>query len=257
MDPFRKAAQRRPPGLRWPDHGDTVSLTIRVDLGPRVPMFRLADCVSDLASVTELGSKWGELLAESAAGWDIANLARRGDRHGLEFLLREELYDLHFEEVHELLYGGPPPYRWLLAGHPVWGLLQAQRAGDIRGQATRPTRLTYENPLELILCGTGALLMGAVMAARLVRDWSSQRRIAAAAATQAEAEARKAEAEADRAETTADFARWMADEAKAGRGGLPQMELLKAITPGEARAIERLAEQDVQLSIPPGFGNSG
>jgi hypothetical protein len=48
----------------------------------------------------------------------------------------------------------------------------------------------------------------------------------------------------------------MAEEARAGRGALPQLELLKAITPDEARAIDRLAEQDVQLSLPPGFGST-
>lgn len=219
-------------------------------------MFKLGECVSDLTDVTELGTKWGGLLAETAASWDIANLVRQSDRRGLELLLREELYDLHFEEARELLYGSPPPDRWLLAGHPVWGLLQDQRASELRGQTTRPTRLTYENPLELILCGTGALLMGAVMAARLARDWSSQRRIVAAAATQAEAEARKAEGEADRAE---DHCRLCALDGRRGEGrprGTPADGATEGHHPGEARAIERLAQQDVQLSLSAGFGTT-
>lgn len=90
MDFFHSAAQRRPGGLRWPGpESDLSSLTIRVDLGPRISMMKLADSVSDLASVVELGTKWGESLAQSAAAWDVAYVLRRGDRHGLERLLDE------------------------------------------------------------------------------------------------------------------------------------------------------------------------
>lgn len=232
------------------------SLTIRVNLGPRIPMTKLTDSVADLASVVELGTKWGETLAQSAAAWDIADVLRRGERHGLELLLERELGGEGFHELLDFIYDAPPPYRWMSAGHPAWELARDRRAVNIRGQAARPTSLRYENPLELILCGAGSLLMGVILAARLVRDWSNQRRIGAAAAAQAEAEARKAYAEAGRAEAAADFARWMAEEAKSGRGALPQLELLKAITPHEARAIERLAEQDVELSLPPWFGDA-
>lgn len=219
-------------------------------------MTKLADTVTDLASVVELGTRWGETLAQTAAAWDLAYVLRRGDRRGLELLLERELDGERLHDLLDFVYDAPPPYRWMSAGHPAWELARDRRAVDIRGRAARPTSLRYENPLELILCGAGSLLMGAIVVARLVRDWSSQRRIAAAAVAQAKAEARKAHAEAERAEIATDFARWMADEARAGRGALPQLELLKAITPDEARAIDRLAEQDVQLSLPPGFGEA-
>ena len=109
MDFFHSAAQRRPGGLRWPGpESDLSSLTIRVDLGPRISMMKLADSVSDLASVVELGTKWGESLAQSAAAWDVAYVLRRGDRHGLERLLERELGGgpeseelLHFVRGHE------------------------------------------------------------------------------------------------------------------------------------------------------------
>lgn len=170
MDFFDSAAQRRPGGLRWPGpESDLSSLTIRVDLGPRISMMKLADSVSDLASVVELGTKWGESLAQSAAAWDVAYVLRRGDRHGLERLLERELGGgPESEELLHFVYDPPPPYRWMSAGHPAWELARDRRAVNIRGQAARPTSIRYENPLELILCGAGSLLMGAILVARLV-----------------------------------------------------------------------------------------
>ena len=51
--------------------------------------------------------------------------------------------------------------------------------------------VSYRNPIEVILGGSGFLMVGAMLMLRIVRDWSSARRYGAVAATMTESTARR------------------------------------------------------------------
>lgn len=63
------------------------------------------------------------------------------------------------------------------------------------GARTTVVTVRYENPLEVLLIGSGMFIAGVILAARTARDWSAARRTGVATAR--EAEARMTEARAD------------------------------------------------------------
>lgn len=113
------------------------------------------------------------------------------------------------------------------------------------GQAATVRRLEYSNPIELVLMGSGMLIAGVVVAARLVRDWSTTRRTNEAVAREAEAEARMTE---DRARLYS----WMVDEARRGASPMPIGDLVQIVTPPEVKALSRLSQDPVTLELPRG-----
>jgi len=99
--------------------------------------------------------------------------------------------------------------------------------------------------LEVILTGSGFLIVGTIYVLRMVRDWSSKRREGAAVAREAEATARQKSAGAALME-------WLVEEAKAGRLHVPPGDLLAAVSSYQTEVLHRLAEDDVQLQVPAG-----
>jgi hypothetical protein len=70
-------------------------------------------------------------------------------------------------------------------------------------EVSRGVEVSYRNAIEVILGGSGFLMVGAMLMLRIVRDWSSARRAGAVAATMTESAAR-------RSTTYADLAEWLA-----------------------------------------------
>lgn len=233
----------RPPGLRPPHSGDTASLTIAVDIGPLVSADRLATTVADLAALVDVGARWGIELARTAAEWDIvSDLGERGPgalgralrNEGLSHGLQRRWLDLPWE------------VDWP-GGHPEFGTLRDVHADRLLGRHPTVVRLCYENPVELILAGSGMLIAGVMYAARMARDWSAQRRAA-------EAIAREAEAEADMTEARSELYRWMVREARRGRAPIPIGDLVRVVTPAEVKALNRLSDSPITLELPRGMG---
>ncbi len=123
--------------------------------------------------------------------------------------------------------------------------LAAARATRTIGSRIEVISAEYRNPIEVVLGGSGFLLLGVIYALRFVRDWSNTRRVDAARATQAEQDAR-------RASSHADFSEWLVSEARRGNLHVPPQELVNIVTNSDLRAIDRLAENEVQLQLPPG-----
>lgn len=213
-----------------------------MDLGPNAPIEEVARRIHDLSVLVEVGHGWGVELARTAADWDLSYELRTGGPDAVERLL----------EAEEM----PFPARWLPSGSPFlepvwpradleWLALRDLHAESLLGTPTSVQRLEYANPIELILLGSGLLLRGVIIAARLVRDWSAQRRINSATAREAEAQARMTE---DRARLYS----WMVDQATSGQSPIPVGDLVQITTPADIRALSRLAEDPVTLELPRG-----
>ncbi len=138
-----------------------------------------------------------------------------------------------------------------------WGFTLARTTDQAPQSPNRPLgtpvrlhHMTYENPLEVTLTGSGFLIAGVIYVLRMVRDWSSARRSAAAAARQAEAIADEARARASQAWNEADILRWLTREAQAGHWHIPPTDLVNLVRPDDLAALNRLAIDDVTLTLP-------
>jgi hypothetical protein len=249
MDP----SNRLPPGLRVPAAGDLASVTWRADLGGDARLGDLADLLRDLDTVVAVGGRWGLTLARAATEHQLEyEIGRGGPRALLDAVTQLGLDRRDFDgDIDRWYFEGP--WRWRSRrGRPsFWSpeallrLLVDARTPDALGLAMQTRSVAYRNPLEVILSGSGFLLLGTITALRLVRDWSNTRRHGSAEAQEAEASARRYSAQADLME-------WLVDETKAGRLHIPPSDLLNSVSAGQGEAIRRLAEQDVQLGLPPG-----
>lgn len=198
-----------------------------------------------------VGERWGSMLARVAAQHQLAyEVARSGPTSLLE--VAEQLgLDADALDIERWYFEGP----WMRPsrpGRPVFlspdDLLRSiadLRVPESLGSSMRVRRLEYQNPLEVVLSGSGFLLLGSIYVARMIRDWSSTRHQGLAAAQAAEAHARQDSARADLME-------WLVQEAKQGRLHLPPGDLLNSVTPDEGAAMGRLADQEVQLQLPSG-----
>lgn len=218
-----------------------ATLGITVDVGPSALISELSRRIDDLCVVVEVGHRWGFGLARTVASWD---LYYEIDRRGPEAL--EELFGPEWRRrrrsrryMYEFLEFGP------FFEDPEWITLLDRRAEGLIGQPVTVGRLQYQNPIELVLGGSGLLLLGVAMAARLVRDWSSTRRTNEAVAREAEAEARMTE---DRAR----LYRWMVNEARRGDSPIPVGELVQIVTPAEVKSLARLSADAITLQLPQG-----
>jgi len=251
-----------PPGLRPPAGGEFFTVTWRADLGSRARLGDLALRLRDLSTAVQLGERWGTQLARAAAYQELVNRIDKEGPRAIDYVAERlgyrprDLADLH-EWVH---FGGwPRGPRWR-PGHFHFGdpatLLQAvadMELPDVLGQPPRAERVAYENPLEVVLGGSGLLLAGVASVLRLIRDWSNTRRQGAAEAHSAEAGARERDAKADQCEARADLVRWLVDEATAGRVAIPVGDLLDVVTQDDETALQRLAGDQVELQLPSGL----
>ena len=116
---------------------------------------------------------------------------------------------------------------------------------------TVPTveRLVYENPFEIILAvivlGVAGLKYGAFTEfAKMIRDWSADKRLREAEADLKQADARLRNAEASKAEAEAEVARRFANQTSR----LDDLDEA-APTPGEIGAISRTSGRDIEVRL--------
>jgi len=241
--------QNLPFELRRPVGGDVLSLTWTADIGPAASVGRVADHLHDLQTALDLGERWGLAYAERSAAYALwSEISRRGPA-----AIQRKVNDwpgLGGPDIPEEAFFDPEswPYRrrpgWYGADpDDVVGLLSSVEVPRLLGSPMQATHIEYNNPVEVMLLGAGFVLLGGVKVLRMIRDWSSQKRIGEAVADAAEAAARQAN-------TAADLGEWLAAEAKHGRQHVPIGELLRAVTPADLAALSRLADSDVQLQLP-------
>jgi hypothetical protein len=97
--------------------------------------------------------------------------------------------------------------------------------------------------------------VGLIVVLRMVRDWSSEKRAGAARAREAEARADAMRAVASRYMAEAEIVQWLAREGRAGR--VPTSDLLALVRHDDLDALNRLADGDVTLGLPPGVNPGG
>lgn len=222
----------------------------RVDVGAGARVGELADLLHDLDATVMVGERWGMTLARAAARYQLVyEVGRRGPEALIESARQLGLDERDALDVERWHFEGPWRYwrraRPFLGPEELFRWLADVRAPDLLGSPVQVQHAEYRNPLEVMLTGSGFLILGTIYALRMVRDWSNKRREGAAAAREAEAAARRQAAGADLME-------WLVEEAKAGRLHVPPGDLLGAVTAAEGEAMRRLAAEDVQLQLPPG-----
>jgi hypothetical protein len=121
---------------------------------------------------------------------------------------------------------------------------------ELLGTRTAVEHSEYSNPLKVTLQGSGLSLRGVASVLRIVRDWDSDKRQAAALADRAEAEAEQAKAAARQEDARADLTRLVVDEVIAGRLPVPPSDLLRLVTGFDQTALRRLSTVPVELELP-------
>jgi hypothetical protein len=238
--PMDYSAQR-PRGLRPPENGDTTRLVISVDLGRDRGLDDVALYLSDLATLVDVGHRWGIELSRAAVDWESAPALRDPERgYDVGRALLGEGFDVPGDRRSRI-----PPWEWAWGDDIQWRTLRDLRARQLLGDRTTVLAVRYENPLEVILAGSGMLIAGVILAARTIRDWSNTRRVGSATAREAEAEARLTEARADLYEH-------LVNETKRGQTPVPVGDLVQIVTPPEIKSLNRLAERPIALELPRG-----
>jgi hypothetical protein len=220
-------------------------------MGAGVRIGDLATYLEDLGTAIAVGERWGSMFARAAAqqqlGYEVTSRGPRALREAAEQLgLDEDVLDIerwYFEGP----WGRPrrPGQAVFWSPDDLLRMLADLRVPESLGSPVRTQHLEYRNPLEVVLSGSGFLLLGSIYVVRIVRDWSSTRRQDAATAQTLEAHARQDSARADLME-------WLVTEAKEGRLHVPPGDLLNSVSPDESAAMARLAEQKVQIQLPTG-----
>jgi hypothetical protein len=228
-----------------------VNLTWRADLGAGARIGEIAIHLEDLGTAITVGERWGSVLARAAAQHQLAyEVTSRGPR-ALSEAAGQLGLDVDPMDMERWYFEGRPGMVPVRPGRDFWPPdVLLRTIADLRmpgslGSPMRTQHLEYRNPLEVVLSGSGFLLLGSIYVVRIVRDWSNTRRQDAAAAQTSEAHARQDSARADLME-------WLVTETKEGRLHVPPVDLLNSVSPDESKAMGRLAEQEVQLQLPPG-----
>jgi hypothetical protein len=244
-----------PAGLRPPIGGDQVAVTYSADLGPLARVGDIAHLLKDLDDAVLLGEQWGIIIGRAASVQEVLDqLARRGPGAIEDAALSRGFRARDVHAIDEWIHTGY--LSWRPGRFPFPDPLALVRAladyqtADRLGDPVRLRRLNYQNPLTVDLTGSGFLVAGVIYILRVIRDWSSSRRAAAAAADRAEAVADEARAGASIAWSQADILDWFANEARAGRWHVPPGDLLATVRPEDLAALNRLAAADVTLSLP-------
>lgn len=246
---------RLPRGLQPPAYGDTVTVGWRADLGREARVGDVGNHLHDLQVAIDLGERWGTLLATAAAVLLFEEQVRGA---GPGFLSREldqwnidPRVAMHIEEW---VLTGEWPRRRDLGRFAVEGplnvvrLISNRRVPELLGEPATAQHVEYRNPVEVVLIGSGLLLLGTVKVLRLIRDWSTDRRTSAARADVADAVARTYKSRARLAD-------YLVREAIQGREHVPVGDLLGVTTAVDLDAVERLTSTDVRLELPPGLAS--
>jgi hypothetical protein len=198
--------------------------------------------------------------------------------------------EVWFEEWYRLQrrFGGKGSSRWLLSTPLLWSPLADSRLGEIAPDLyaqlvadevrlrlpTVPTveRVSYENPLEVILVGVAGVLTGVGFKfgtftefLKIIRDWPAERREGQARAREAEATASQAEVRVQREAAEVDRVRAETRElnARASKAEL-EAEILRryalqgnrlddlvevGLVPRELQAMTQLTAGDIALEL--------
>jgi hypothetical protein len=242
MEALRKSLQ-----ISDKQGGEAVRVFWTAELRAPLGAGDLARYLEDVNTAIGVGEQWGTTFARAAAKQDLIDQILQ---HGADALASAASdLDLDLDELREL-------HVWLRYGKGGRGLPLggSRRSIEIVADASvphllgNPLRLAhaqYSNPLSLEFVSPhgGFLVMGAVMVARFVRDWSNKRKGGAA-------KVRRDEAEADMATAQAELFRWAVDEVRSGRVHVPPGEVIKMITSNDMQTLSRLSETPTYLRGP-------
>ncbi len=276
-------------------HAVVEDLSVLLDLGLRV------DTMAAQRDAEDTIERWwrdqpGQIYERSLRLDERASaeLQRLIEQRNREDELRERLAatppEIWLEEWYRVRrrYGGkawprmlPPPFAaWSsLADSPLHDLapeisarLVAEEAAHLLPSVPTVERLSYENPLELILIGVAGVLTGAgfkfgtfTELAKLIRDWSADKREREAQARQAAANARRAEVQVRREEAEVDRTRAETREidARASKAEV-EAEILRryalqgnrvddlveaGLAPRELQAVAQLSSATVEVEV--------
>lgn len=207
------------------------------------------------AQAMDLADRWALVAANDGANRAFTYALSGVEMTDLFKTLTEEGYDIG--SLEKPLYAmrqdinSRLKYENALDDLPVLPLIESISASSIPNLLGPPPslrRISYENPVEIIIGGIAFGLWGVVSVFRLVRSWSSRRRTERAAASIAEAEARIAMKRADIVE-------YLADEVKAGRLQIAPADLVKLVQQADLEALSKLAAADVTLELPSAIGH--
>jgi hypothetical protein len=240
-----------PEGLRPPALGDSLAFTWVANLGRDATVGAIAAHLQSLQVVLDLGERWGLIHAERAAAiafeLDLRTRGPEALNEAFESWPENRLYPHRYERAFsdpEYWYRRGMPGGYTAGPDDLIRLLSSREVPRLLGQSVRARHVEYNNPVEVVLFGAGFVLVGTVKVLRMIRDWSSQRRIGDSIADSAEAAAQQNK-------TAADLGAWLVEEAQAGRQHVPISDLLKYVGPQDLTAIQQLADLDVQLQLPP------
>jgi hypothetical protein len=210
---------------------------VRIDLGANAPIETINSAISDLAAVCAFGSELQRRVSRAA-------LLRR--------VLRDLPPEAFYDEIELFERFYPLGGRWQVAAlattHdldlPMPNAVSRQLASYIREYGTDDEvvvrELHYANPLDvwLILAAGGVVLQ----LVRMIRDWSSERRVGNARAADVENAVQMRKAVRDQ----------IIQRIAQGDIPIPEQWIENALTQDPVGAFERLSRRNVELpSIPP------
>jgi hypothetical protein len=205
------------------------------------------DAVRD---VLDLGDRWAIILAHDAAARALVAELMSSDAPSLEPLRDvldpsdEKQVEFAVQQIH--LFFKNFGEQGFIDLPSILGKYADAALPELLRPAIRAEEISYRNPIELILLGSGVAVLAAVQAFRLVRDWNSRKQIGQAAAKTAEAQARIDVARADIVE-------YFAGEVTAGRVQVKPSEFAKLATPTDLKALSALVGAETTLELPRGL----
>lgn len=205
-----------------------AELTWRLDLGSRAHLDDVSEFVGNVGTVCHFGSALQRIVNRNDALYQV--ISGRS-----EFYLEAQEEYLSFRRWRS----GPP---WVVLPGPQLASAALERAvarqlftSEVEGRAeVRVERLTYENPLELVIVATGAAILGIL---RLVRDWPANRRLADARARDFESRAR----------TSDELRQVVVQQVAAGQLRLTPEQVLPLLTFDVEQALRALAEAPLSI----------
>lgn len=198
-------------------------VTLRIDLGPYVPVEDLSELVANIGTACSFGSALQRLSDRNDALYQVLRTQSPFSRDPGEAFA---VFSTRYEQIHSL----GQPAAFLPSPRLERAVSEQLQEMDAAARAeVRVERLRYENPLELVIAATGVAVLAVL---RLIRDWSTDRRIGAARALEYESAAR-----------VNDRVRRIAiEELASGRLRLSQEQILPLLTPNVVRTIRSLGD---------------
>lgn len=203
-----------------------AEVTWRIDLGPRVPIEDLSEFVANIGTVCSFGSSLQRLSDRNDALYQVLTRSPFSRDPEEDFAVFTSYQRIH-------LYGQPAAF----VPSPRLERAVSQQLQEMGAEARAEVRvehLSYENPLELVIAATGVAV---VAVAKLIRDWSNDRRTGAARAFEYESSARAR----DRVR------RFAIEELESGRLRLSQEQIMDLLTPDVERSIRSLGDAPIVI----------